>query len=84
MQKLYRNPAWALIAAFGTYFCMYGFRKPYTAISRHYTAFKRKGQYRVPDVPGGFRRLYRVYYTDAFQVCDACDKVYLIHIYPPV
>jgi hypothetical protein len=25
------NPAWALIAAFGTYFCMYGFRKPYTA-----------------------------------------------------
>ena len=33
MQKLYRNPAWALIAAFGTYFCMYGFRKPYTAAS---------------------------------------------------
>ena len=31
MQKLHRNPAWALIAAFGTYFCMYGFRKPYTA-----------------------------------------------------
>jgi len=26
-----RNPAWALVAAFGTYFCMYGFRKPYTA-----------------------------------------------------
>jgi len=25
------HPAWALIAAFGTYFCMYGFRKPYTA-----------------------------------------------------
>ena len=25
------NPAWALVAAFGTYFCMYGFRKPYTA-----------------------------------------------------
>ncbi|MFT3704557.1 MAG: DUF5690 family protein [Agriterribacter sp.] len=31
MQKLYRNPAWALVAGFGTYFCMYGFRKPYTA-----------------------------------------------------
>jgi hypothetical protein len=25
------HPAWALVAAFGTYFCMYGFRKPYTA-----------------------------------------------------
>lgn len=24
---------WALIAAFGTYFCMYGFRKPFTAAS---------------------------------------------------
>ena len=22
---------WAMVAAFGTYFCMYGFRKPYTA-----------------------------------------------------
>lgn len=31
MQKLYKHPVWALIAAFGTYFCMYGFRKPYTA-----------------------------------------------------
>ena len=31
IQKLSANPAWALIAAFGTYFCMYGFRKPYTA-----------------------------------------------------
>ena len=31
VQKLFSNPAWALIAAFGTYFCMYGFRKPYTA-----------------------------------------------------
>jgi len=29
--KLYRHPTWSLIAAFGTYFCMYGFRKPYTA-----------------------------------------------------
>jgi hypothetical protein len=25
------HPAWVLVAAFGTYFCMYGFRKPYTA-----------------------------------------------------
>ncbi len=31
IQRLFHNPAWALIAAFGTYFCMYGFRKPYTA-----------------------------------------------------
>jgi hypothetical protein len=30
-KKLCSHPAWALIAAFGTYFCMYGFRKPYTA-----------------------------------------------------
>jgi len=30
-KKLVSHPAWALIAAFGTYFCMYGFRKPYTA-----------------------------------------------------
>ncbi len=29
--KLFSHPAWALMAAFGTYFCMYGFRKPYTA-----------------------------------------------------
>jgi hypothetical protein len=28
---LYRHPVWAILAAFGTYFCMYGFRKPYTA-----------------------------------------------------
>ncbi len=31
IQKLFCHPAWALFAAFGTYFCMYGFRKPYTA-----------------------------------------------------
>lgn len=31
LQKVFANPAWALVAAFGTYFCMYGFRKPYTA-----------------------------------------------------
>ena len=30
-EKIFRHPAWALVAAFGTYFCMYGFRKPYTA-----------------------------------------------------
>ncbi len=30
-QKIYSSPAWVLVAAFGTYFCMYGFRKPYTA-----------------------------------------------------
>ncbi len=29
--KIASHPAWVLIAAFGTYFCMYGFRKPYTA-----------------------------------------------------
>ncbi len=31
VQKLFYHPAWMLTAAFGTYFCMYGFRKPYTA-----------------------------------------------------
>jgi hypothetical protein len=31
LHRLAANPAWALVAAFGTYFCMYGFRKPYTA-----------------------------------------------------
>jgi hypothetical protein len=31
LKRVYSNPAWALIAAFGTYFCMYGYRKPYTA-----------------------------------------------------
>lgn len=31
LQKIFHHPAWMLIAAFGTYFCMYGFRKPYTA-----------------------------------------------------
>lgn len=30
-QKIIAHPAWVLLAAFGTYFCMYGFRKPYTA-----------------------------------------------------
>ena len=31
LSRLARNPVWVLLAAFGTYFCMYGFRKPYTA-----------------------------------------------------
>lgn len=31
LQKIFANPTWALIAAFGTYFCMYGYRKPYTS-----------------------------------------------------
>lgn len=31
LKGVYSNPIWAVIAAFGTYFCMYGFRKPYTA-----------------------------------------------------
>ncbi len=31
MRKLFNHPAWMLTAAFGTYFCMYGFRKPYTS-----------------------------------------------------
>src|SRR5262249_7513720 len=26
-------PAWCVVAAFGTYFCMYAFRKPFTAAS---------------------------------------------------
>ena len=37
--KIAKNPAWALIAAFGTYFCMYGFRKPYTAATYSETFF---------------------------------------------
>jgi hypothetical protein len=31
LKKIGSNPVWVLTAAFGTYFCMYGFRKPYTA-----------------------------------------------------
>ena len=31
LQRIVSNPVWVLVAAFGTYFCMYGFRKPYTA-----------------------------------------------------
>ena len=30
-KKVFAHPVWSLIAAFGTYFCMYGYRKPYTA-----------------------------------------------------
>lgn len=29
----YSNVLWAVVAAFGAYFCMYGFRRPYTAAS---------------------------------------------------
>ena len=39
IQKLFSNPAWALVAAFGTYFCMYGFRKPYTAATYSNASF---------------------------------------------
>lgn len=31
LSKVYGSPVWLVVAAFGTYFCMYGFRKPYTA-----------------------------------------------------
>jgi len=37
--KLAGNPAWMVVAAFGTYFCMYGFRKPYTAATYAETGF---------------------------------------------
>ncbi|TDW95786.1 DUF5690 family protein [Dinghuibacter silviterrae] len=39
LRKLYSHPAWVTIAAFGTYFCMYGFRKPYTAATYAHSAF---------------------------------------------
>jgi hypothetical protein len=39
LQRMAANPVWALIAAFGTYFCMYGFRKPYTAATYTDSAF---------------------------------------------
>lgn len=29
--KIYNHPLWTMIAAFGCYFCVYGFRKPFTA-----------------------------------------------------
>ncbi len=35
------HPAWAIVAAFGAYFCMYGFRKPFTAGS--YTQYQGLG-----------------------------------------
>ena len=38
-EKLYRHPAWALVAAFGTYFCMYGYRKPFTAATYSGSSF---------------------------------------------
>ncbi|SDE20959.1 hypothetical protein SAMN05216464_104359 [Mucilaginibacter pineti] len=39
LQKIVAHPTWALVAAFGTYFCMYGFRKPYTAATYSDAAF---------------------------------------------
>ncbi len=33
------HPAWVLTASFGTYFCVYGFRKPYTAATYGNTSF---------------------------------------------
>jgi len=38
-RSLFAHPAWLLIAAFGTYFCMYGFRKPYTAATYEFSRF---------------------------------------------
>src|SRR5215467_8023650 len=38
-KKIFHNPAWTLIAGFGTYFCMYGFRRPYTAATYSNSAF---------------------------------------------
>jgi hypothetical protein len=29
--KISRHPIWSMVAAFGCYFCVYGFRKPFTA-----------------------------------------------------
>ncbi len=31
LHRIFSSATWSLLAAFGTYFCMYGFRKPYTA-----------------------------------------------------
>ncbi|HEY9001363.1 MAG TPA: DUF5690 family protein [Mucilaginibacter sp.] len=39
LQQIASNPVWVLVAAFGTYFCMYGFRKPYTAATYSETLF---------------------------------------------
>src|SRR5215470_15477696 len=35
--------AWCTLAAFGTYFCMYGFRKPFTAASYCDVVVRRMG-----------------------------------------
>lgn len=29
--KIFKHPLWSMVAAFGCYFCVYGFRKPFTA-----------------------------------------------------
>jgi hypothetical protein len=39
LQRIASHPVWVLVAAFGTYFCMYGFRKPYTAATYSGTSF---------------------------------------------
>ncbi len=31
LQKIAMHPIWSMVAAFGCYFCVYGFRKPFTA-----------------------------------------------------
>ena len=38
-QKLFQQPLWIVVAAFGTYFCMYGFRRPYTAATYSNVSF---------------------------------------------
>jgi hypothetical protein len=37
--RLFQQPLWMLVAAFGTYFCMYGFRRPYTAATYNNSSF---------------------------------------------
>jgi hypothetical protein len=31
LRRIARHPIWSMVAAFGCYFCVYGFRKPFTA-----------------------------------------------------
>jgi acetyl esterase/lipase len=63
------HPAWAMIAAFGTYFCMYGLRKPYTAAT-----------YSDVDFFGmNYKALYRLYHPHVFPVCHTFGKFHLIY-----
>lgn len=39
LERVYANHVWILIAGFGTYFCMYGFRKPYTAATYNHISY---------------------------------------------